>query len=176
MKDGVAIVIDGHVVCAWPLPYHYLHTGPEIIADSGGAIDGYCDFVGSGGTFAGTARALKEHNTSIQCYVVEPEGAAVLAGKTITASGHPIQGGGYSMTELAQLRAQDIDGYVQVSNDEAIEAARRLACEEGIFAGVSSGANVAAAAQLLAGPMKGKTVATLINDSGLKYLSTDLWD
>ena len=80
------------------------------------------------------------------------------------------------MPHLAMLRPEHIDGYLQVTDDEAICCARRLAKEEGIFAGFSSGANLAAALQLLAGPCRGKTIAILMCDSGLKYLSTDLWD
>ncbi|MCJ7434494.1 MAG: pyridoxal-phosphate dependent enzyme, partial [Anaerolineales bacterium] len=68
-----------------------------------------------------------------------------------------------------------IDGYLQVTDTEAMEITRRLAKEEGIFAGFSSGANVAAAMQLLKTTYKGKTIAVLLSDSGLKYLSTDLW-
>ena len=79
------------------------------------------------------------------------------------------------MEHLAMLRLEHIDGYLQVKDDEAIVMSRRLAKEEGIFAGFSSGANLAAALQLLNGPLKAKTVLILINDSGLKYLSTDLW-
>ncbi|MCZ6820321.1 MAG: cysteine synthase, partial [Calditrichaeota bacterium] len=66
--------------------------------------------------------------------------------------------------------------FIEISDDEAIKTARQLAQQEGIFAGFSSGANIAAAIQLLSGPLKGKTIATTINDSGLKYLSTDLWE
>ena len=80
------------------------------------------------------------------------------------------------MPDLPLLRSEHVDGYLKVSDEEAILAARRLAREEGIFAGFSSGANVAAALRLLAGPCRGETVAVLINDSGLKYLSTDLWE
>ena len=90
-------------------------------------------------------------------------------------SSHVIQGGGYSMRELAFLRREYIDGYIAIRDDEAIAAARRLAAEEGIFAGFSSGANLAAAIHLLQGPCRGEVVAIIINDSGLKYLSTDLW-
>ena len=154
---------------------HYLHTGPEILRQSGGAIDAFCDFVGTGGTFAGCAAAFKEHNPAILCFVVEPEGAAVLAGKPVTHPGHPIQGGGYSMRELPLLRPEHIDGYVQVSDEQAVAWARRLAREEGIFAGFSSGANVAAAVELLQGACKGRTIVVTVCDSGLKYLSTDLW-
>ena len=80
------------------------------------------------------------------------------------------------MACLPMLEPAHIDGFLQVSDEQAIAAARRLAREEGIFAGFSSGANLAAALQLLGGPCRGKTIATLICDSGLKYLSTDLWD
>ena len=154
---------------------HYLHTGPEILSQSEGNIDGFCDLIGSGGTFAGCARAFKEHRSDIKCYVVEPAGAAALAGDEITQPNHRIQGGGYSMTELEMISREEIDGFLEVSDEQAIEATRALAKEEGIFAGYSSGANVTAAVQLLSGAMAGKTIAVLMCDSGLKYLSTDLW-
>ena len=80
------------------------------------------------------------------------------------------------MAELQMLNRDHIDGYLQVGDEEAVRTARRLAREEGIFAGFSSGANAAAAIQLLKGGCKGQTVVILINDSGLKYLSTDLWE
>jgi cysteine synthase A len=155
---------------------HYLHTGPEFIRQSGGRIDAFCDFAGTGGTFAGCAAAFKEFNSDIQCFLVEPEGAASLAGERVTYPGHRIQGGGYSLTELPLLRPEHIDGYLKVSDADAIRMARRLAREEGIFAGFSSGANAAAAVQLLESGFKGKTVAVVMCDSGLKYLSTDLWE
>jgi cysteine synthase A len=155
---------------------HYLHTGPEIIRQSGGAFDAFCDFAGTGGSFAGCAAAFKEHNPAILCLMVEPQGAAILAGQPVTQPNHRIQGGGYSMAQLPLLRPEHIDGYLQVSDAEAIQTARRLAKEEGIFAGFSSGANVAAALGLLRGICQGKTVVVLLNDSGLKYLSTDLWE
>jgi cysteine synthase A len=154
---------------------HYLHTGPEIIRQATGGMDVFCDFVGSGGSFAGCAAAFKEYNPSILCFIVEPADAAILAGKRVTQPNHRIQGGGYSMSKLPMLRPEHIDGYLQVTDAEAIQTARRLAKEEGIFAGFSSGANVAAALQLLRTTCSGKTVVVLLNDSGLKYLSTDLW-
>jgi cysteine synthase A len=154
---------------------HHLHTGPEILEQSGQTIDAFCDFVGTGGSFAGCAAAFKEADARIQCYVVEPAGCAVLAGDPVRDPNHVIQGGGYSMSDLKMLRPEHIDGYIAVTDAEAIAAARRLAAEEGIFAGFSSGANLAAALGLLEGPCRGKTVAMIVNDSGLKYLSTDLW-
>lgn len=154
---------------------HYLHTGPEFIEQSKGTIQAFCDFVGTGGTFAGCAAAFKEHDRSIQCFIVEPKGAAILAGKVVTNPSHRIQGGGYSKANLHYLNQEHIDGFIEISDEEAAETARDLAKKEGIFGGFSSGANIAAAIQLLRGPLKGKILATLINDSGLKYLSTDLW-
>ena len=155
---------------------HYLNTGPEIIRQSNGKIDVFCDFAGTGGTFAGCAAAFKELNPQIKCFIVEPEGAAVLAGEAVSYPNHRIQGGGYAMADLPMLIRNQIDGYLQVSDEQAIEMARRLAREEGIFAGFSSGANVAAAMGLLQTAFKNKTAVVLICDSGLKYLSTDLWE
>jgi cysteine synthase A len=162
-----------HLESSWRA--HYVHTAPEILEQAMGTIDAFCDYVGTGSSFGGCARAFKEHDPAIQCYIVEPAGAAVLAGQAVTNPGHRIQGGGYSMEELTLIEKGLVDGYLQVTDEEAIEVARRLAREEGIFAGFSSGANVAAALQLLQTTLKGKTIAVLLPDSGLKYLSTDLW-
>jgi cysteine synthase A len=162
-----------HRAGAWLAHYHT--TGPELWEQSGGTIDAFADFAGTGGTYAGVTRALKERNKAIRCYLIEPEGAAVLAGEAVTQPNHPIQGGGYAIADLDFLKQVPVDGYLTVSGDEARDTARALARSEGIFAGFSSGANVAAALQLLAGEMAGKTVAVLICDSGLKYLSTSLW-
>lgn len=153
---------------------HYRGTGPEIWADSEGTVTSFVDFAGSGGTYAGTIRALKELG-DVRGYVLEPEGAAALSGDEVAAPDHPIQGGGYSMADLAFMEDAAVDGYVTVTGDEARETARALAREEGIFAGFSAGANVAAALELLEGPERGGVVAVVICDSGLKYLSTHLW-
>lgn len=154
---------------------HYHGTAAEIWRQSGGTVTAFCDFAGSGGTFAGCTAYFREQEPSIRCYVVEPAGAEALAGRDVTRPDHPIQGGGYSMSTLAQLDGVDPDGYLAVSSADAIDWSRRLAREEGIFAGYSSGANVAAAMQLLSGPMPDATIAVIACDSGLKYLSTDLW-
>ncbi len=155
---------------------HYLHTAPEILRQSNASIDIFCDYAGTGSTFAGCAAAFKQRNPNILCYIVEPVGAAVLAGKPVTNPNHRIQGGGYSMAELPLLNHEHIDGYLQVTDEEAMAVTRRLAKEESIFAGFSSGANVAAALQLLSNRHPGSTIAVLLPDSGLKYLSTDLWE
>lgn len=155
---------------------HYLHTGPEFLAQTGSRIQAFCDFAGTGGSFAGCAAAFKERDASIRCYLVEPAGAAAVKGEKVTAPDHRIQGGGYSMADLPLVNRAHIDGFVTVTDEEAKQATRRLAKEEGVFAGFSSGANVAAALKLMAGECRGKNLAVLINDSGLKYLSTDLWE
>ena len=154
---------------------HYATTGPEIWEGTEGKLDGFVDFLGSGGTFFGVSRALKDRNPDIQCFIVEPEGAAVLAGEAAQNPNHPIQGGGYSRSDLAFLDTSVIDGYLQVSGERAAEVTRDLARLEGVFGGLSAGANVAAALKLLERPMSGCTIAVIICDSGLKYLSTDLW-
>lgn len=155
---------------------HYDGTGTELWEQTDGEMDGFVDFVGSGGTYAGVTRKLKSLKPDIKCYLVEPEGAAVIAGQPLTVPDHPIQGGGYSNTGLVYLDGVPVDGYIQVSGDEAKQGARLLAEKEGIFGGFSGGANLMAAIKALKGEMEGKTVAFLVCDSGLKYLSTDLWE
>ncbi|EEU35950.1 uncharacterized protein NECHADRAFT_49739 [Fusarium vanettenii 77-13-4] len=150
-------------------------TGAEIWQQTDGNIDGFVDFVGSGGTYAGVTKKLKSLKLSVKCFIVEPVGAAVLAKEQVTQLEHPIQGGGYVMPDLVYLKDVPVDGYVQVTGDQAREGARLLARKEGIFGGFSSGANISAAIELLKGGMAGKTIAIMICDSGLKYLSTDLW-
>lgn len=155
---------------------HYNNTAPEIWEATNGNLDAFADFLGSGGTYKGIAKALKERNSEVQCFVVEPEGAAVAAGQQVTNPYHPIQGGGYIIPELKFLDKVPVDGFIQISGDEAQKTTKELAKYEGIFGGYSSGANVAAALQLLSGVMIGKTIAVVICDSGLKYLSTSLWN
>lgn len=155
---------------------HQYGTAQETWEQTEGKIDAFVDFVGSGGTFAGCARALKNLNPEIRCYVVEPETAPFLAGHEVSNPNHRIQGGGYSM-ELPFLNDPSlIEDYVQVTDEEAIQAARDLARMEGIFAGFSSGANVAAALRLLRNRERKSNILVTINDSGLKYLSTDLFE
>lgn len=154
---------------------HAMHTAREIIHQTGGKFDGFCDYVGTGGTFAGCAAAFKQHHAQTRCYVVEPASAAVLSGQPVTDPNHRIQGGGYCRGDLPLVDKSHIDGFVVVTDEQAIDGARRLAAEEGIFGGFSAGANLAAAEQLLSGECRGKTIVMLICDSGLKYLSTDLW-
>src|ERR1043166_4151720 len=156
---------------------HEEGTGEEIWRDLGGKINAFVDFVGSGGTFVGVSRARKKRDRSIRCYAVEPSTAAVLSGKSVTRASHRIQGGGYSLRPPLWDNAL-VDGTLLVTDEEAASAARQLANVEGIFGGFSAGANLAAAMRLVdASPTPGEParVVFLVNDSGLKYLSTDLW-
>ena len=155
---------------------HYLFTGPDVIRKTGGKLDAFCDLVGTGGSFAGCAAALKEFNPKIKCFVVEPRGVEVLAGCLVTCSRHVLQGAGYARAELKLVHREHIDGFLAVADEEATEMTRQLARVEGIFGGYTAGANVAAGLQLLRGEFTGRTVAISIPDSGMKYFSTGLWD
>ena len=141
---------------------HESGTAPEIWAQSGGRVTAFCDFIGSGGTLGGCARFFADK--PVRCYAVVPD-----------RPDHPIQGGGYGMADPSQRAGVTLAGEETVSGPEAAEFARLLARWEGIFGGYSAGANLAAAVRLLQGPEAGGTVAFVVCDSGLKYLSTDLW-
>jgi cysteine synthase len=155
---------------------HHDGTAREAWDQADGDIDLFCEFVGTGGTFAGMARYFKDRRPSLACYVVEPTGAAVLAGGPLEDAAHRIQGGGYAITDLPQLDTDLVDGYLTVDDTNAIAGARRLAREEGIFAGFSAGACLVAAETAIRERHPGGTAVIVIADSGMKYLSTDLWE
>ena len=153
---------------------HRYGTATEIIEQTGGDIDAFVDFAGSGGTFAGCAMGFKDYNANIKCYLAEPDSAAYYSGKKLASQNHVIQGGGYSM-ELQHVDRKYIDGVITVNNSEAFEYTRSLARLEGAFCGFSSGANLCAAVKLLHGEFRERSVVLTLNDSGLKYLSTELY-
>lgn len=146
----------------------------EIYEQTDGQIDVFADFIGTGGTFAGCSRAFKRHDPKIRCYAVEPEGCAYYKNELTEGATHSIQGGGYAK-HMTVVERENIDGCVVVNDEEAIKTTRELAKYEGIFGGFSSGANVCAAIKLLQGEEKGKKIAVVINDCGLKYMSTSLY-
>jgi Cysteine synthase len=154
---------------------HEVRTGVEIWEQTAGKVDAFVSIAGSGGSFGGVASALKARKPEVQCYVVEPESAPYLAGEAITNPNHKIQGTGY-MRELPQIPSELVDGFLTVSDEKAIVTARELAKREGIFGGFSTGANVAAALQLASKAEPGQMIVTFACDSGLKYLSTDLYE
>lgn len=154
---------------------HENHTAKEMWDQCDGKIDVFVDYVGSGSTFQGCALGLKKYKEDIRCYIVEPANAAIYAGGVISDGAHKIQGGGYSL-DLPLVDKSLIDGLVQITDEEAMDTTRKLAKYEGVFAGFSSGANVCAAIKLLQGTERGKNIVLMLNDSGLKYLSTDLYE
>lgn len=153
---------------------HELGTGPELWEQAGGALDAFVAIVGTGGTFVGIARALKARDAAIRCFAVEPAGAQALAGKAIETSAHKLQGAGYAMIP-PQWDAALCDGTIPIEDGAAVAVARDLARREGILAGFSTGANVAAALQLAAEAEPGLRVVTVACDTGTRYLSTDLF-
>ncbi len=153
---------------------HEQGTGEEIWKGLEGRVDYFVAMVGTGGTFIGSSRALKKRNPRIKCYAVEPANAPVLAGGRVKSTKHKIQGTGYAFIP-PQWDSNLCDGYLAVSDREAISTARLLAKKEGILAGFSGGANVAAATKLARKIGGAKVIATVIPDTGLKYLSTDLF-
>lgn len=151
------------------------HAGLEIWEQSRGEVDVFVDFVGSGGGFSGTLTALQSRKPDVRGYVLEPEGARVLSGRGATDPGHKIQGGGYAMAELPLLDRSRVSGYLGITDDQAIRGARLLAEHEGVFGGFSGGANLAGALRLLDDREAGRTIVFYVCDSGLKYMSTDLF-
>lgn len=154
---------------------HYLGTAPEFWRQSGESLDALVHFTGTGGAYAGCMRYFDEVRPGFLGYIVEPAGAAVLSGRAVTQGGHQIQGGGYSRPYLPLLDGASITGLLSVSDGDAIDGCHRLARHEGVFAGYSSGANLAAAVALLRDLDMDLTVGILLSDSGLKYASTGLW-
>ena len=154
---------------------HERQTGPEIWEQAGGGVDAFAMIAGTCGTYTGVMRHLRRVIPEVRGYLIEPARAAVLAGVCVDDPRHKIQGTGYGRQDLPLLDRSLVTDFLQVDDQEAAETTRALAVEEGIFAGISTGANLAVALRLLAGPRAGQTVAIIVCDSGLKYLSTDLY-
>ncbi len=153
---------------------HAATTGPEIWKQTGGRVHHWVALVGTGGTFLGVARFLKDRNPGVRCHVVEPATARILAGQAVTDTRHQLQGAGYNLIPPLWDAAL-CDDCIGVSDADAIETARRLAREEGIVGGFSSGANVWAALEVARRASDGEVIVTVCPDTGLKYLSTDLF-
>jgi cysteine synthase A len=160
---------------------HFKTTGPEIWEDTQGAIDVLVSGVGTGGTISGISRYIKTvQKKKIVSIAVEPVGSPVitqkLKGEAPRPGPHKIQGIGAGFIP-GTLDLAMVDRVEQVTNEESIEMARRLAKEEGILAGISCGAAVAAAVRIAREPeMEGKTLVTILPDSGERYLSTPLFE
>ncbi len=160
---------------------HVKTTGPEIWEDTDGKIDVFVAGVGTGGTITGVSRYIKKvKGKAITTIAVEPTASPVISqtlnGEPIKPGPHKIQGIGAGFVP-ANLDTSLLDGVELVSNEESIEMARRLAREEGILAGISCGAAVAAAVRIAKrDEFKGKTIVTVLPDSGERYLSSVLFE
>ncbi|AMA00994.1 cysteine synthase A [Corynebacterium glutamicum] len=149
-------------------------TAKEILEDTDGNVDIFVASFGTGGTVTGVGQVLKENNADVQVYTVEPEASPLLtAGK---AGPHKIQGIGANFIPEV-LDRKVLDDVLTVSNEDAIAFSRKLATEEGILGGISTGANIKAALDLAAKPENaGKTIVTVVTDFGERYVSTVLYE
>jgi cysteine synthase A len=150
--------------------YHAL--GEELWRQSGERVDVFVHAVSTAHSILGTAHALRRHDPRIRVVAVEPAESAVLSGKP--SGSHQIEGIGIGFVPPL-WRPEEVDEILTVTTDEAKAMARRLAREQGVFAGTSSGANVVAALRVASRLGPAATVATIIIDSGLRYLSTDVF-
>ena len=151
---------------------HKNHTALEIMEQVAGPIDGFCSGIGTGGTITGIGEVLKAQYPDIEIWAVEPENAAILAGGNIGTHLQMGIGDGIVPDILNQSIYDDI--YI-VTDEEAISTAQRLAREEGLMCGISSGTNVAAAIKLAKKLGPGKTVVTVLPDTAERYFSTPLF-
>ncbi len=152
---------------------HFETTGPEILRDLDRQVDAFVAGVGTGGTITGVGQILKQNNPAVLIVAVEPEDSAVLSGGD--PGPHKIQGigAGFIPDILDTSIYQEI---ITVGNEEAMQAARQLAREEGIFVGISAGANVLASRRIAERLGPGKNVVTVLCDTGERYLSTGIFD
>lgn len=152
---------------------HYRTTGPEIWRDTDGEVDFLVAGVGTGGTISGCAKYLKERRPEVKAVAVEPASSAVLSGEGPGA--HKIQGIGAGFVPK-NFEASLIDRIVKVTDEEAVRAGRLLASEEGVLAGISSGAALHVAIELAKDEANaGKTIVAILPDTGERYLSTILY-
>ena len=152
---------------------HKATTGPEIWADTDGAVDIFVAGVGTGGTVTGTGAYLKEQNPAVKVVAVEPASSPVLSEGT--SGSHKIQGIGAGFVPDV-LDTSVYDEVVKVENDDAFETGREIGRLEGVLVGISSGAAVWAAVELAKRPEnEGKTIVALLPDTGERYLSTPLF-
>ena len=153
---------------------HYRTTGPEIWADTESEVDFLVAGVGTGGTLGGAAKFLKEKNPALRAVAVEPQNSAVLSGGR--AGAHGLQGIGAGFVPDI-LDTSLLDEVIPVSDEDAYAAARQIAKTDGVLAGITAGAAVHAARLIASRPQNaGKTIAVILPDTGMRYLSTKLFN
>ena len=154
--------------------YHYEHTGVEIWEQSGGDVDIIVAGVGTGGTVSGVGKRLKENKPDVKVVAVEPASSPLLS--TGQAGKHKIQGIGANFVPK-NYDASVVDEVLTITDEEAFDAARKVARQEGLLVGISSGASLAAAVKLAKRPEnKSKTIVAILPDTGERYLSTGLFE
>ncbi|MDP8245441.1 MAG: cysteine synthase A [Candidatus Hinthialibacter antarcticus] len=151
---------------------HYKTTGPEIWKQTEGKVDAFVSGVGTGGTISGVGKFLKEKNSSIQIIAIEPSHSPVMSGGD--PAPHKIQGIGAGFIP-GIMDMSIVDKVMTVSNDQAMETARRLCNEEGIFCGISCGAAAYCAIEYAKELGEGKDIVVILPDTGERYLSTELY-
>ena len=154
-----------------PLVHKY-HTAVEILEQVEGPVHGFCSGVGTGGTLSGIGEVLKRQYPDIKIWAVEPEHAAILSGGSI---GTHLQMGIGDGLIPENLNTEIYEDICVISDEEALETSRRLAREEGLLCGISSGSNVAAAIRMAKVLGKGKTIVTILPDTGERYFGTVLF-
>ncbi|MEK3888960.1 cysteine synthase A [Bacillus sp. FSL K6-3431] len=151
---------------------HRLTTGKEIVEQMGDQLDGFVSGIGTGGTITGAGQVLKEKYPNIKIYAVEPVDSAILSGGK--PGPHKIQGIGAGFIP-ATLNTEIYDEVITITNDESFETSRKVAKQEGILGGISSGAAIAAALKVAKKLGKGKKVLAILPSNGERYLSTPLY-
>jgi cysteine synthase A len=169
--DPAGYWVPGQFSNADNVEAHYRTTGPEVWEQAGGIVGAFVAAQGSGGTLTGVGRYLRERDSRVRLYAVEPAECALLARREWGP--HGIEGIGDGFIP-ENLDVSQLTGVITTTTEESVEMARRLAAEEGIFCGISSGCNVAAALKLAKRRPELPSIVTMANDTGQRYFSTAL--
>src|SRR5215813_4912057 len=170
-RDPDGYWVPGQFANADNVDAHYRTTGPEIWEQTGGIVGAFVASQGSGGTLSGVGRALRQRDARVKLYAVEPEECALLARRAWGPHGIEGIGDGFIPDNLD---VSLLTGVITTTTEEALATARRLAAEEGIFCGISTGCNVAAALKLAARHPDLPSIVTMANDTGQRYFTTAL--
>ena len=170
-RDPDGYWVPGQFANADNVDAHYRTTGPEIWEQTGGIVGAFVAAQGSGGTLSGAGRALRERDGRVKLYAVEPEECALLSRRAWGP--HGIEGIGDGFIP-ENLEVALLTGVITTTTEESVGMARRLAREEGLFCGISTGCNVAAAVKLAARHPELPSIVTMVNDTGQRYFTTPL--